>query len=858
MTRRPFTTFQIGMLAPCAHHGCACTLTVAAHTHSPWLRTHTHRGCACALTVAARARSPWLRGCAHTLTVAAHTHSPWLRARTHRGCVCALTVAARAHSPWLCARAHRGCARTLTVAARAHSPWLCVCAHRGCARALTVAARAHRGCARTLTMAACARAHRGCRLAADEMGDDPEAVEDGMLDARLEADEEVVAAAAAAQCESESEDEPDEATIERPPHNSKKTLFEKATEWPTGSSIFVAVSMSAEAQTAAPGQIVSLAARVADPYGVLNARQAAIAPFHEDIARGDAQAFAATGERWVCWLKKLTAPGRRVVLTMWDGLSKGSPMFELLGYALRRHKVTLPNEANWDALDLSSNKALLGTVGTQRILSGLAANVLEEGIEALGKTRTGTAAGEELVRLGELDEASASVPVKATMISAIVHAIAEAKSKAGRSKAILSMAPFLEFGDQTVAHEEQSGRVPKCWSEDAAPWAPEDCRHGPTFESKAGELPMGGPSQRLMAAVGYADIHKARTASMKPFVVDADGTPNEAVRNLMLNIFDFFIDRKARELIVDATNDKAAELVVKEHDRGGFRMATAADPVDQLFNVKGGPHARHRAPDLVKNPLTSAELEVFIGIRILMGANWKERVDYYWSAKYELKLIANAMRSDRFKLILAQLSFMKSADVLDPSKWPDDKLRKIREFINCVKGNCQMAWDIEPDFVPDESRLRMSSRYCPFTTYLSCKPIKNGLTVYCLNFCRTKFLYNFEFFTGALVATHILCGYKLHCVACTRSPWLHALTVAAPLHTLTVAARAHRGCTRSPWLHALTVAARARPWLHALDRGCTRSTVAAHTRPWLHTLDRGCTHSTVAAHTHCGCQSRHR
>ena len=61
---------------------------------------------------------------------------------------------------------------------------------------------------------------------------------------------------------------------------------------------------------------------------------------------------------------------------------------------------------------------------------------------------------------------------------------------------------------------------------------------------------------------------------------------------------------------------------------------------------------------------------------------------------------------------------------------------------------CQRAWDVEPDFVPDESRLRLSSRYCSFATTLLCKPIKHGLTIYCMNFCRSRYLYNFEWFTG--------------------------------------------------------------------------------------------------------------
>ena len=91
---------------------------------------------------------------------------------------------------------------------------------------------------------------------------------------------------------------------------------------------------------------------------------------------------------------------------------------------------------------------------------------------------------------------------------------------------------------------------------------------------------------------------------------------------------------------------------------------------------------------------------------------------------------------------------MKSADVMDPSKFPNDKLRKIREVVTRLQSNCKLAWDVEPNFAPDESHLRLSSRYCTFSQYLACKPIKNGLTIYCLNFCRTNYLYCFEVFTG--------------------------------------------------------------------------------------------------------------
>ena len=84
----------------------------------------------------------------------------------------------------------------------------------------------------------------------------------------------------------------------------------------------------------------------------------------------------------------------------------------------------------------------------------------------------------------------------------------------------------------------------------------------------------------------------------------------------------------------------------------------------------------------------------------------------------------------------------------DPShrEGPFAKIRKIYDVNEWLRAACQRAWDPEPDAVPDESRLRLSSRYCSFTTTLLCKPIKHGLTIYCLNFCRTRYLYNFEWF----------------------------------------------------------------------------------------------------------------
>ena len=80
------------------------------------------------------------------------------------------------------------------------------------------------------------------------------------------------------------------------------------------------------------------------------------------------------------------------------------------------------------------------------------------------------------------------------------------------------------------------------------------------------------------------------------------------------------------------------------------------------------------------------------------------------------------------------------------SYWPFPETRGMP--LGNLDARGPLVRDPEPFACLDESRLRLSSRYCSFATTLLCKPIKHGLTIYCLNFCRTRYLYNFEWFTG--------------------------------------------------------------------------------------------------------------
>jgi hypothetical protein len=73
-------------------------------------------------------------------------------------------------------------------------------------------------------------------------------------------------------------------------------------------------------------------------------------------------------------------------------------------------------------------------------------------------------------------------------------------------------------------------------------------------------------------------------------------------------------------LIVDATNEKAMEFVVRERAKGPLRAPTEVNPLDE-FNLEPGPHSRHRAPAMVTDPLTVDEL-LRVGVLGHTDSDW--------------------------------------------------------------------------------------------------------------------------------------------------------------------------------------------------------------------------------------------
>ena len=565
--------------------------------------------------------------------------------------------------------------------------------------------------------------------------------------------------------------------LERPDAISKTKLLKSVgCAWPT--AVYILLSVVGNGLSTAP-RMLSLSAEVADPHNLL--QRASLDSFHQYVKLGEGQtvnpqavsdihgqsfaelqevateAVGDVGRTWQEWLQTAMKHAPRdtpFVLTTWKGYAIGS--LSLLCTELSRAGLDLPHKNLYvmDLSDVARDKKLF--TSAPATLPAMARVAMAEDPNRLRSTSTGASAATRAEALGDL-ESSTVWHTEPTLLSTVIHTLVARPGRGvtGKAGCVLPLEPFWTYGRRLAAFETQQQHDPE-----PSPWTPgvPPCEQpgGLEFCAREGSaLPHGGPSAALFEAVG---LSPADASELPPPGVDnTQGSPNAAARDLMLQVFHFYFpepedggdnSQNVLQRIVDATNEKAMEFVVRERHKGPFRLATEDDPLDAM-SVKAGPHARHRAPDMVEQQLTVNELLVYIGIRIVMGAHNPDVLDYCWSTTedWTVKVIADSMKLDRFKQIGYQLSFIM-ADDKSNLEGPNAKIRKIFDVTEWLRSACQRAWDPEPDVVPDESRLRLSSRYCTFATTLLCKPIKHGLTIYCLNFCRTRYLYNFEWFTG--------------------------------------------------------------------------------------------------------------
>ena len=169
---------------------------------------------------------------------------------------------------------------------------------------------------------------------------------------------------------------------------------------------------------------------------------------------------------------------------------------------------------------------------------------------------------------------------------------------------------------------------------------------------------------------------------------------------MLLVLFLFYFDTEVVQLICKATNSKAREWVIKE----GRSFKPAA-------RTARGAHLRAGKQWV---DVTLGEMYQFLGLRITMGAYPRQRMRMYWSeedAELRLPSVADVMTRNRYEAILSHLSFAVVGDMTHAG----DKLAKLREIDTLLLKRCREAWNIEQHFTMDESRVKLSSKCCPFT-----------------------------------------------------------------------------------------------------------------------------------------------
>ncbi|XP_066928024.1 piggyBac transposable element-derived protein 5-like, partial [Clytia hemisphaerica] len=141
----------------------------------------------------------------------------------------------------------------------------------------------------------------------------------------------------------------------------------------------------------------------------------------------------------------------------------------------------------------------------------------------------------------------------------------------------------------------------------------------------------------------------------------------------------------------------------------------------------------------------AAEMKKFIALILYMGIVRLPQNNLYWSTKSLFHgLWARAIMSrDRFKALLSVLH------VVDPSEEEkDDKLKKVRPFINHFRNRCKSLYQPEQNLAIDE-RLVKSKHRSGIKQYLKNKPAKFGIKLWVIADSATGYTWDFIVYTGA-------------------------------------------------------------------------------------------------------------
>jgi DNA polymerase III epsilon subunit-like protein len=328
---------------------------------------------------------------------------------------------------------------------------------------------------------------------------------------------------------------------------------------------------------------------------------------------------------------------------------------------------------------------------------------------------------------------------------------------------------LLEYADKLIKHENfvEADPCMQGWTEkkEDEEGCPLEEKEDPDFTPKEGCAENGGPSRLLREYMGMGEGDKY--------------APCTSWEETAAKVFRFYFDDDVLQLMIDAWVSKASQvcLVVVVVVVVVFSFLNNSHSFPSLFFLdqtvvwvpqEGSSRCTIRAPKegddlswkrglrckiLVDLPPTKGEALAFVASIIWMGQHRRRRITHYWDTS-NLELghtwMSGTFKQTRYLKLLALWSFE-----LVGGGNPGDPIRKFRRFDLMVMARIQEAWDIEAHITLDEARIKMFSKFCPFTWTMMCKPIRHGCTVYVLAFPESGYVYGWVWWTGkGMAKTH--------------------------------------------------------------------------------------------------------
>jgi hypothetical protein len=298
--------------------------------------------------------------------------------------------------------------------------------------------------------------------------------------------------------------------------------------------------------------------------------------------------------------------------------------------------------------------------------------------------------------------------------------------KRKQAKMLRPVSGWLQFAEYQEAKPlTKPDPSPPGWTEGDEGCPDED---RPMYKPRAG---CGeGPSKEARRKMGYATGRAELPATI-------------TFRDLLWNLFSAFFISTILQRIIDCTNAKATEKVIRVPKTNG---KTGHD-----IRL---PRNAHDHPELPRKPrcarwktLTMGTFLVFLGVSIRLGLLNPKRSSWVWNTDdsgIHDPVIAGAMFANTYQDVLSHLSFEKPGS----TAYPNDPLRKIRWLMDQMNGRLQSMHDPTQVVVVDESMIKCFSRMCGFTQVMERKPIKNGIKVFSL--CLSdNYLYKFVPYAGS-------------------------------------------------------------------------------------------------------------